>query len=717
MKSINEAIVLIVDDTEENIEILVNALGDDYEISVAMDGMSALETLEYEIPDIILLDVMMPGMDGYEVCQRIKADEKTAGVPVIFLTALTDVEAKTRGFDAGAVDFVSKPFEIQEVRARVRTHLSIYFMGLELEKQKRIAEDHASAKAEFLAVMSHEIRTPMNGVLGMTQLLLGTPLNKKQRGFAQTIYDSGSLLLSIINDILDHSKLESGKFELDIIPFSPRKLFNSIIMLMGNRIENKGLSLDVSIAEDVADVVLGDAGRIRQIMLNFIGNAVKFTDKGKITIGIKSLKDGYLYFSVSDTGIGISQEGKSKLFKDFSQVDSSISRKYGGTGLGLYICSKIVKIMNGEIGVKSEVGRGSEFWFEIPAEVTDLQEVELSRPSPSVSLKLPKLRILLAEDNIVNQRVVEGMLDNNYHEISIAQNGVEAVQACDEHVYDVVLMDMQMPLLNGSEATEKIRKLTGKMATVPVIALTANAFEQDKLDCYAAGMNGYLAKPIQYNALIAEIARVINVQVEKEYVAEFEKPDLTYIDSQQIVELEETVGRDAVVQIFKEFVKNVYAVLENMKKGLDISSRSIVEFDAHKIKGTCGNIAMKSLAEQAYKIEVAAKEDEWADISKLISGFDRILDLSLQEVESLFPEVFDNISVSGITHEFLSAKVITELEDLLFNIKDAIDNNSIDEYENIANDVFSLDLTEQWLENMRKIDYLILGIIMLKRLH
>ena len=382
----------------------------------------------------------------------------------------------------------------------------------EMVAAKELAEQASATKSAFLANMSHEIRTPMNGVLGMTAMLQETPLSDIQKDYVQTIRSSGDALLTVIDDILDYSKIEAGMMTIESSPFDIRALFKDVQRLMQFRANQKNLLLSLRVTDAVPQIVLGDSVRVRQILLNLIGNAIKFTDQGSVEVlALLTHHEGDLFtirIEVSDTGIGIAEDKIGRLFKSFSQVDDSTTRRFGGTGLGLSISKRLAELMKGEMGASSAEGQGSVFWFTLLVQAAEEQPVTLTRATETVQ-NLPPATILLVEDNLVNQKVAAAMLGKLGYKPTIANNGKEALALMQEQDYDLIFMDCQMPVMDGFEATRAIRAgiAGGNNTQLTVIALTANAMKEDKDACYAAGMSDYLAKPLQMPLLIAMLKK------------------------------------------------------------------------------------------------------------------------------------------------------------------------------------------------------------------
>jgi signal transduction histidine kinase/ActR/RegA family two-component response regulator len=391
-----------------------------------------------------------------------------------------------------------------------------------LEAARASALESLRVKGEFLANMSHEVRTPMNGILGMTELLLDTSLAADQRQFADAIRMSAVNLLEILNDILDFSKIEAGKLEIVAEVFELRTVLDDVLRIFDGNARRKGIGLRCEIDPAVPRSVRGDAGRLRQILMNLVGNAVKFTDAGRVDVAVWIAACGEgtlrLRFEIADTGIGIPAELQPRLFQAFSQCDGSMTRKYGGTGLGLAICRQLVDLMQGEIGVRSRANAGSTFWVEIAFEEAALAPV-LDGASPTgVRAPLPCRvasgsdaeagLVLLAEDNSVNRRITEHMLEKLGYRVRVAAKGREVLEILERESVACVLMDCQMPEMDGFEATRELRlRERGTGRRLPVVALTAHAMQGDRDKCLAAGMDDYLTKPFTFEQLARAVSR------------------------------------------------------------------------------------------------------------------------------------------------------------------------------------------------------------------
>jgi len=551
-----------------------------------------------------------------------------------------------RGFNAMLAEIHRRDVELvryqEGLERTVETRTAeLRALNTDLTAARDRAMAASRAKSEFLANVSHEIRTPMNGIIGMTELALGTPLAGDQRECLETVQSSATSLLDILNDLLDFSKIESRKLRLEAVPFSVADMLAELIKPLALRANQKGLAVLCQVDPSVPAAVIGDPLRLRQVVVNLVGNAIKFTDEGRVSVTVTTVPDTSddtvgLRFEVRDTGIGIAPVDQAAIFEAFSQADGSITRRFGGTGLGLAISSTLVQMMGGRLSVDSTPGGGSTFHFTARFATTDL--VPATRPrlvAAAPAQRVAPRSVLLIEDNVVNQRVAVGLLHKRGHRVTVRANGQEALEALATAAFDVVLMDLQMPVMGGLDATAAIRERERTAGgRVRIVAMTAHAMTGDRDRCLAAGMDDYLSKPIDPAALFAIVEQtppiVFDAPVER---------GAAVIDETDLLA---RVGGDAALagEVLQLFADDAPARLAELNDAFALADLTRLRRAAHAIKGAAGTVGALALAASARELEQAAAN---ADTAALPGGVERVraastlLDATLRERQTHSP--------------------------------------------------------------------------------
>ena len=488
------------------------------------------------------------------------------------------------------------------------------------------AEAAARAKSEFLAVMSHEIRTPLNGVIGVAGLLEEMELGATQRDYVRLIRQSGDHLLELINDILDFSRLEAQRLELEEIAFDPRALVQGVVGIFLVQAGGKGLHLSASMDDTVPAMVGGDPGRLRQVLLNLVSNAVKFTDQGWVTLRMahEPAGDGQvrLLFSVADSGIGIRPDAIERMFEQFTQMDSSISRRFGGSGLGLAICRRLVEMMGGVIGVESEPGQGSTFRFDVTLRVVEAPP-EAAVPTPAEPAAGQGLKVLLVEDNPTNRLVAVRMLARLGHQAHAVADGVEAMAALALSHYDLILMDVMMPRMDGLTATQQIRKAEDGNGRITIVGLTAGSGEAGLAACLEAGMDAVTTKPLTLEGLRSAIAQA------RSMVSRFVRPVEPKLTTSRLRELSEMLGEAAVAEILQAFAEGTRAHLTTMKQAAEAGDTGGIHRLAHSVLGAARNVGADDMAARAARLEGGAGSMSAGEIAAEIAVLQSELEVLL----------------------------------------------------------------------------------------
>ena len=598
-------LVLLVDDEKVSLKILSDLLKDEVDIALAKNGRQALDKVSQVKPDLILMDVLMPGIDGFEVIAQLKANEATEAIPVIFITGLNSAGEEERGLTLGAQDYIHKPFSPEVVKARVTTQLKIVHQRQQLQKLSDELVEASEAKSRFLANMSHEIRTPLTSIIGYAEgLTQGDFADDFQPTAVGIIAQNGQHLLNVVNEILDLSKIEANKLEIELIDMDLIVLLTSIESLMKQQALAKGLEFSIEYQFPLPCTINSDPTRLKQILLNLINNAIKFTDKGSVIVRVRQSAPNQLAFCVEDTGIGLSQPQMNKLFADFTQVDSSVARKYGGTGLGLSIAKSLSNKLGGDISVDSEPNVGSQFTVYTQLTVSDsatwiIDDVTLQQKRAqqlqTTAEKIPTLsgRVLLAEDHHDNRALFSQLLRRMGLEVTAVENGELAVQQSMMEDFDLIFLDIQMPVMDGISA---MKIITTTAMDVPVVALTANAMTTEIDKYLAEGFTAHVSKPIDRRVFINLVQKYVGGEASSE---DFD------------------LDEEEMAQLRSQFVSGLSTSLPEIKAQTENLDWLHIGMHAHAIKGSAPMYGFAELGSIADKLEIAVNNNDRDNIQSL----------------------------------------------------------------------------------------------------
>jgi signal transduction histidine kinase/ActR/RegA family two-component response regulator len=593
-------------------------------------------------------------------------------------------------------------------------------------KELLVARDEAlaaaHAKSEFLANMSHELRTPMNGVLGMLTLMQGTQLGQQQSEYLTIAKSSGELLLSVINDILDFSKIEAGKMTLEDLVFDPRQMLFDVVSPLKFMADDKGIQLIEECDEKMPVAIWGDSTRLKQVVTNLVSNAVKFTDQGSVTVSMRPMASHYV-IQVRDTGMGMDSGQLAHIFEAFGQGDSSITRTHGGTGLGLTITNRITQMMGGVVNVESELGLGSIFTVQIPLREASAEELESSEQIKE-GLLFDQESVLLVEDNQVNQQIATHLLGEANLKVTLAENGKEAVEKIQRESFEVVLMDLQMPVMDGLEATREIRKLDSEVKDIPIIAMTAHASTEHIEECMEVGMNAHTTKPINVDVLLNTIAKWIHpsglaqppeLKTIKEAGVESEVPSIPGINISDA--LQRIKGNTKLLKtLLTSFSQGNLGFKDEIQTYIDQENIQKVIVMFHTIKGSAANISAQHLSHQAALYEQLGKDGKLDDIRKGLDEFSQELIALCHSIDRVYSnhEEAERVNGPSLTDDEWK-KTLAEVKHQVHQdfavaddlIRDIADKGLDEEQKKLSDellslaDSFDMDGIEQAISNSR----------------
>ena len=604
--------ILVVDDNIENLKMLGSMLAENGCVPIlTKDGFKALDAISDKQPDLILLDIMMPNIDGFEVCQQLKQNVATKDIPIIFLSAKNETDNVIAGFELGAVDYVTKPFNSKELMTRINTHIELktakeklrhkveqlqatqeeLSQKIEQLKQAYQAAEAANlAKSTFLANMSHELRTPLNGILGYTQIFKqDSRLTAEQQQGIAVIHRCGNYLLTLINDILELSKIEAGRMELYCTNFSLVSLLNGIVDLFQIHAQQQNIIFIYQPLLSLPEFVYADEKRLRQILINLLNNAFKFTKHGEVTFTVDYVEEK-IRFQVKDTGIGIASDEIDNIFKPFHQVGES-TQKFEGTGLGLTITKQLVEMMGSQLQIKSTPGYGSTFSIVLDLPIVNMvQSAPIEKTIIGIAGVPPS--VLVVDDQWENRLIVVNLLEHLGFEIIIeAENGQEAIDKVLANHIEVILMDMVMPIMGGLEAIQEIRKIPEFKETV-IIIFSANAFDFQKQQCLEAGCTDFIVKPIDHNSLLDKLQK--HLKVKWVYEETKEKEERKYTNASNQTHFKEPSAEQARILFELALMGDIIAIQKYADDLLKEDDEELQAFAQH-IQNLANNVQIKQI--------------------------------------------------------------------------------------------------------------------------